>query len=71
MSQEGINQCAADVTWAWMDDHARQLVHDDNIVIFIPDIKGDLSGLGSAGSPHPKIDERLAKIPLSEFNQRP
>ncbi|MDD5759344.1 MAG: DUF853 family protein, partial [Desulfobulbaceae bacterium] len=32
---------------------------------------GDLSGLASAGSPHPKIDERLQKIPLDSYQQRP
>ncbi|MFH2220241.1 MAG: helicase HerA-like domain-containing protein [Pseudomonadota bacterium] len=34
------------------------------VPVFTADIKGDLSGLCSAGSPHPKIDERLLKIPL-------
>jgi len=29
---------------------------------FVTDVKGDLSGISQAGSPHPKIDERLAKI---------
>jgi uncharacterized protein len=41
------------------------------IPVFAADIKGDLSGLGSAGSPHPKIDERLKKIPLEDYRQRP
>jgi uncharacterized protein len=41
------------------------------IPVFVADIKGDLSGLGSAGSPHPKIDERLKKISLEGYQQRP
>ena len=41
------------------------------VPVFAADIKGDLSGLGNAGSPHPKIDERLAKIPLEGYQQRP
>jgi DNA helicase HerA-like ATPase len=41
------------------------------VPVFAADIKGDLSGIAAAGSPHPKIDERLEKIPLDEFVQRP
>ena len=41
------------------------------VPVFAADIKGDLSGLGSAGSPHPKIDERLSKVPLESYQQRP
>lgn len=41
------------------------------VPVFAADIKGDLSGLGSAGAPHPKIDERLLKIPLENYIQRP
>lgn len=41
------------------------------VSVFAADIKGDLSGLGSAGSPHPKIDERLKKIPMESYRQRP
>ncbi|VAW45036.1 Uncharacterized protein YjgR [hydrothermal vent metagenome] len=41
------------------------------VPVFATDIKGDLSGLSAAGSPHPKIDERLQKIPLEHFQQRP
>lgn len=41
------------------------------VPVFAADIKGDLSGLGSAGSPHPKIDERLLQIPLKNYSQRP
>jgi DNA helicase HerA-like ATPase len=39
--------------------------------VFAADIKGDLSGLSSPGRPHPKIDERLAQIPLPGYQQRP
>ncbi len=37
------------------------------VPVFAADIKGDLSGLGSAGKAHPKIDERLQAIPLPVF----
>jgi DNA helicase HerA-like ATPase len=41
------------------------------VAVFAADIKGDLSGLTEPGKPHPKIDERLAKIPLPDYQQRP
>lgn len=41
------------------------------VPVFTADIKGDLSGLGSAGLPHVKIDERLSEIPLKDYHQRP
>lgn len=41
------------------------------VPVFAADIKGDLSGIAAAGKPHPKINERLQKIPLGEFVQRP
>ena len=41
------------------------------VPVFAADIKGDLSGIASAGTPHPKIDERLQKIPLTDYVQRP
>jgi DNA helicase HerA-like ATPase len=41
------------------------------VPVFAADIKGDLSGIAAAGKPHPKIDERLQKIPLGEYVQRP
>lgn len=41
------------------------------VPVFAADIKGDLSGLGSAGLPNPKIDERLKKISLENYQQRP
>lgn len=36
------------------------------VPVFLPDVKGDLSGLASAGTPHPKITERLQYIGLEE-----
>lgn len=41
------------------------------VPVFAADIKGDLSGLAAAGRPHPKIEDRLARIPLPEYRQRP
>ena len=41
------------------------------VPVFAPDIKGDLSGLAQAGRSHPKIEERLAAIPLASYQQRP
>ena len=34
---------------------------------FVTDVKGDLSGISQAGTPHPKIDERLGKTGLDDF----
>ena len=39
--------------------------------VFAVDVKGDLSGIAAAGSPHPKIEERLANIPLPAYRQQP
>ena len=41
------------------------------VPVFTADIKGDLSGLSIAGSPHPEIDERLSKVLLPNYHQRP
>lgn len=41
------------------------------VPVFAADIKGDLSGIAAAGKPHPKITERLQKIPLGDYIQRP
>jgi DNA helicase HerA-like ATPase len=41
------------------------------VPVFMADIKGDLSGLGSAGKPHAKVDERIAKIDIKNYQQRP
>ena len=41
------------------------------IPVFAADIKGDLSGLGLSGKSHPKITERLNKIPMENFEFQP
>ena len=41
------------------------------VPIFMADVKGDLSGVAQAGSPHEKIQARLSKIGLTEFNLQP
>ena len=41
------------------------------VPVFAVDVKGDLSGIAAAGKPHPKIDERLARIPLPDYRQQP
>ncbi len=40
------------------------------VPVFVTDIKGDLSGLSQAGKPHKKIDERVQKIAISDYQQR-
>ncbi len=37
------------------------------VPVFMADVKGDLSGISQAGKPHPKIDERIEKIGISDF----
>jgi uncharacterized protein len=32
------------------------------VPVFLADVKGDLAGLSQAGTPHPRIDERVARI---------
>ncbi len=39
--------------------------------VFAVDVKGDLSGIAAAGTPHAKIDERLGRIPLPDYRQQP
>ncbi len=41
------------------------------VPVFAADIKGDLSGLAAAGTNHPKIEERLAQIPLPDYRLQP
>jgi DNA helicase HerA-like ATPase len=41
------------------------------VPVFAADIKGDLSGLAKAGKPHAKIDERLEKIAIEDYQQKP
>jgi uncharacterized protein len=40
------------------------------VPVFMADIKGDLSGLATAGKPHPKIDERIQTIKIENYQQR-
>ncbi|OBS08674.1 helicase HerA-like domain-containing protein [Acidihalobacter prosperus] len=41
------------------------------VPVFAADIKGDLSGLAAAASPHPKIEERVASIPVPDYRAEP
>ena len=41
------------------------------VPVFMADVKGDLSGLATAGKPHEKIQARLNTIGLTEFNLQP
>jgi uncharacterized protein len=34
------------------------------VPVFLADVKGDLAGLSQAGTPHPRIDERVARIDM-------
>ena len=43
---------------------------DLGVPVFLADVKGDISGISQAGSPHPKVDERVAKIGIEHFSQR-
>jgi DNA helicase HerA-like ATPase len=37
------------------------------VPVFVSDVKGDLSGISQPGSPHAKIDERVQKIGITDF----
>jgi len=43
---------------------------DLGVPVFMADIKGDLSGLAKAASPHPKIDERIEKIKITDYQSK-
>jgi len=43
---------------------------DLGIPVFLADIKGDVSGISQAGTPHKKIDERVSKIGIENYTQR-
>ena len=43
---------------------------DLGVPVFLADVKGDISGISQAGTPHPKIDERVAKIGIEHYSQR-
>jgi uncharacterized protein len=40
------------------------------VPVFMADIKGDLSGMAKPGKPHPKIDERIQLIKITDYQQR-
>lgn len=44
---------------------------DLGVPVFLADVKGDISGLCQAGSPHPKVDERVQSIGIDNYHQRP
>lgn len=37
------------------------------VPVFMADIKGDLTGICMPGNPHPKVDERIEKIGITDF----
>ena len=41
------------------------------VPVFLADVKGDLSGLARAANPHPKIDERVEKIGITDYHSQP
>ena len=41
------------------------------VPVFMADAKGDIAGLAAAGTPHPKIDERLEIIGIEDYVQEP
>ena len=38
------------------------------VPVFMADVKGDLSGVSQEGKPHPKVDERVEKIGITDFS---
>ena len=43
---------------------------DLGVPVFLADVKGDISGISQAGTPHPKVDERVQKIGIEHYSQR-
>lgn len=43
---------------------------DRGVPVFMADVKGDLSGISQAGTPHPKVDERNQYIGITHYQQR-
>ena len=43
---------------------------EHGVPVFMADVKGDLSGISQPGSPHPKIDERVQRVGLTDYRQR-
>ncbi len=44
---------------------------DLGVPVFMADVKGDLSGISQPGKPHPKVDERVQTIGITDYAQRP
>ncbi len=40
------------------------------VPVFMADVKGDLAGMSQPGRPHPKIEERIASLGLTDYSQR-
>jgi hypothetical protein len=40
------------------------------VPVFVADVKGDLSGISQAGTPNPKLDERVRAVGLTDYRQR-
>jgi DNA helicase HerA-like ATPase len=43
---------------------------EHGVPVFVADIKGDLSGISLPGTPHPKVDERVQRVGLTDYRQR-
>ncbi len=43
---------------------------DLGVPVFLADVKGDLSGICQPGTPHPKVDERVQKIGITDYSQK-
>lgn len=43
---------------------------DLGVPVFLADVKGDISGMSQPGKPHPKVDERVARIGIEGYSQR-
>lgn len=41
------------------------------VPVFLADVKGDVSGVGKAAKPHPKIDERIQTIGIENYQMVP
>lgn len=37
------------------------------VPVFVADVKGDLSGISQPGKPHPKVDERVSRIGITDY----
>jgi uncharacterized protein len=43
---------------------------DCGVPVFMADVKGDLAGISAAGAPDPKLDERAARVGLTDYAPR-